>query len=238
MLIVGDGIREGVENIVDFVQRHSGLHFTLALVEAALYRDTANRIIVQPRCLARTEVLQRLVFGEAQVQPEPDDEDQPLSDHQQENVRFWTAVLRDFAFSDVAVEVPKVGRSASLYVNVPNPGFGNEGLWFAGYLFRQTRHVGCYMTYRKGIDHAERIFEGLRAELDALRTDLGDDLRDWENAAGRPRIGFWRETELPFPPEDSDGDEFDNAVAWMRDRLDRLVSTLGPKVRRLLRPEA
>ena len=36
LLIVGDGIREDVEHIVDFVQRHSGLHFNLALVEAAL----------------------------------------------------------------------------------------------------------------------------------------------------------------------------------------------------------
>ncbi len=42
LLIIGDGIREGVESIVDFVQRHSGLHFNLALVEAALYRDASN----------------------------------------------------------------------------------------------------------------------------------------------------------------------------------------------------
>ena len=49
LLIVGDGIQEGVANIVDFVQRHSGLHFNLALVEVALYRDAANHLIVQPR---------------------------------------------------------------------------------------------------------------------------------------------------------------------------------------------
>ena len=36
LLIIGDGIREGVESIVNFVQNHSGLHFNLALVEAAL----------------------------------------------------------------------------------------------------------------------------------------------------------------------------------------------------------
>ena len=29
LLIVGDGIREGAEKIVDFVQRHSGLRFSL-----------------------------------------------------------------------------------------------------------------------------------------------------------------------------------------------------------------
>ena len=52
LLIIGDGIREEAASIVDFVQRYSGLHFNLAMVEAALYRDTANRLIVQPRVLA------------------------------------------------------------------------------------------------------------------------------------------------------------------------------------------
>ena len=61
LLIIGDGIREGVENIVDFVQRHSGLHFNLALVELAMYRDGADRVIVQPRVLTRTTVVRRVV---------------------------------------------------------------------------------------------------------------------------------------------------------------------------------
>lgn len=114
LLIIGDGVREGVENIVDFVQRHSGLHFTLALVEAALYRDTGDRIIVQPRCLARTEVVSRLVFRDGEARPEPDGADEPPSDREQENARFWTAVLRDYAFSDVAVEVPDVTRGGAV----------------------------------------------------------------------------------------------------------------------------
>ena len=48
LLIVGDGIQQGAANIVDFVQRYSGLHFNLAMVEAALYRDNANQLIVRP----------------------------------------------------------------------------------------------------------------------------------------------------------------------------------------------
>ena len=62
LLIIGDGIQEGVENIVHFVQQHSGLHFNLALVEAALYRDGLNQLLVQPRVLAQTEILQRRVI--------------------------------------------------------------------------------------------------------------------------------------------------------------------------------
>ncbi|MCY3620110.1 MAG: hypothetical protein OXH68_00185 [Gammaproteobacteria bacterium] len=238
LLIIGDGIREGVENIVDFVQRHSGLHFTLALVEAALYRDTASHIIVQPRCLARTEVVSRQVFGEGQARPEPEEADEPPTELERENARFWTAVLRDYAFADVAVEVPDVTKGAQLDVSVPNSGFGGWGLWFTGYIYRRNGDVHCYLASRKGIDIAERIFAGLVAELDGLRADLGDDLQHWETDAGRPRIGFRRETRLPFPPEGDGTGEFDEAVAWMRDRLDRLVSTLYPKLQRLLRPGA
>lgn len=234
LLIVGDGIREGVENIVNFVQRHSGLHFTLALVEAALYRDTDDSIIVQPRCLARTEVIQRSVFGDDQAMPEPDDADKPPSDNQQENRRYWNAVLRDYAFSDVTVDVPEVTDGANLDIPVPDSGFGQWGLWFTGRVDRQKGHIECYLSRRSGIDQAERVFADLKADMDELRTDLGDDLRlYWDSK----RIGFQRETQLPFPPGGVENDEFDDAVAWMRDHLDRLVSTLYPRLQRLLRPK-
>ena len=129
-----------MEKIVDFVQRNSGLHFKLALVEAALYRDTASRIIVQPRIL----------------------------------------------------------------------------------------------TCRKGIPQAVQIYENVMASLEELRSELGDDLECWENNAGRQRIGFRRPTRLPFAPNDSSPDEFGEAVSWMRDRLDRLVSTLHPRLQRMI----
>ena len=96
LLIIGDGIREGVENIVQFVQRHSGLHFKLALVEAALYRDTGERIIVHPRVLARTEVVHRIVVEGSLVEDrtsEEEDGDRASYNNEPENVRFWTAVL-------------------------------------------------------------------------------------------------------------------------------------------------
>ena len=37
LLIVGDGIREGVEAIAEYLQLHAGLHFSLGLVELPTY---------------------------------------------------------------------------------------------------------------------------------------------------------------------------------------------------------
>src|SRR5690606_25341826 len=49
LLVAGDGIREGTEAIVQFMQDHSGLHFTFGLVEMAGYALPDGRLLVQPR---------------------------------------------------------------------------------------------------------------------------------------------------------------------------------------------
>ena len=238
LLIVGDGIREDVEDIVSFVQRHSGLHFNLALVEAALYRDGASRIIVQPRVLARTEIVRRIVVDEGggrDIVPDYDSGEETLSDQERENLRFWNAVLQNYSFSDVDVELPTPGKGATIGVMVRGSGFGGWGLNFTAYLFRsRPQGIGCYLTWRKGLQDAGRVFSEIEASLDELRVELGKDLMNFTDSAGRPRIGFWRETRLPLPT-DADSEEFLSAVAWMRDHLDRLVSALHPRLRQMIK---
>ena len=239
LLIVGDGIREGVENIVDFVQRHSGLHFNLALVEAAVYRDGASRRIVQPRVVARTEIVRRVVYEDriGSEAPPLDDtvDDEPLSERQQENLRFWQAVLRDYAFSDVTLEVPAATKGAALFVKVRNSEFGDWGLWFTAFLYHSPpAHIGCYLTCRKGIATAVRLFGEMGESFEELRRDVGGDLDQWTNSAGRPRLGFHREVKFPLVVGGEETDDFHDAVLWMRDCLNRLVSTLHPRLQQRL----
>ena len=86
---------------------------------------------------------------------------------------------------------------------------------------------------RKGIQPAAEVYEDVGRSLEELRTELGDDLEHWERA-GRRRIGFTRSTQLPFAPEGAAAGEFVDAVAWMRESLDRLVSTLHPRLQRMI----
>ena len=236
LLIVGDGIREGVGKIVDFVQRHSGLHFQLALVEAALYRDTDDRILVQPRVLARTEIVERIVIdsGAPIDAPEEEEQEDVLSDMEQENFRFWSGVVQDFRFSDVTVEEPTATKGSSVLIGVSNTALGGRGMFFGAYLYRRESLVGCYLGCRKGQLREGRIHERLRDSVEALRHEAGGDLLVWTNSSGRPRIGFQRKTSLPFPADGNGSREFDEAVEWMRDRLDRLVSTFNPRLQRIL----
>lgn len=64
LLIVGDGIREGIEHMVDYLQETPQLHFSLGLVEMGVYRVGATdkgSLLIQPRILARTQEVTRAV---------------------------------------------------------------------------------------------------------------------------------------------------------------------------------
>ncbi len=63
LLIVGDGIREGVETIIEYLQRHAGLHFSLGLVEMPVYSMPNGDQLVAPRVLARTLLVTRNVVA-------------------------------------------------------------------------------------------------------------------------------------------------------------------------------
>ena len=76
LLIVGDGIREGVEQMADFLNQTPRLRFTLGLVEMGLYaldpEADPPEFYVQPRIVARTREVTRAVV-EIKTPVRPDD---------------------------------------------------------------------------------------------------------------------------------------------------------------------
>ena len=80
------------------------------------------------------------------------------------------------------------------------------------------------------------VFGEIETSLEELRDELGPEVENW-TGQGRPRIGFWRKTQFPLP-DDNEHEEFRTAVAWMRDRLDRIVSALHPRLRRMIDAES
>ena len=74
LLIIGDGIHEGVERMAAFLSHTPQLQFTLGLVEMGLYsvegHATSRELFVQPRLLARTrEVVRAVVEVKTPVAP-------------------------------------------------------------------------------------------------------------------------------------------------------------------------
>ena len=69
LLVVGDGIREGVERITEHLRRFAGIQFTFGLVELAMFElpegSTPGGLIVEPRVLARTVEIERAIVRRA-----------------------------------------------------------------------------------------------------------------------------------------------------------------------------
>ena len=244
LLIVGDGIRERAEKIVDFVQSHSGLRFNLALVEAALYRDGPHRLLVQPRVLARTEIVQRFVVeGATPVQSLEEEPEVPEGDWEKETGRFWRAVFsEDFTFADSESELEKGGHPVQ--VRVRGAGLNGAALRFVFSLSGYGTVISCYLSARKGWAREERIFDEALAAVDDLKREMQppasdgdrpwDDLEEWRTPRGGKCVGFQRECAPPLFGSSEESAEYREAVAWMRDRANRLVSVLHPRLRQML----
>ena len=61
--IIGDGIRENMEELASYIHQYGNMNFTLSLIELPLYLNPQeNEIIISPRILARTKEIERIVF--------------------------------------------------------------------------------------------------------------------------------------------------------------------------------
>ncbi|WIG96790.1 hypothetical protein [Myxococcus sp. SDU36] len=60
VLVVGDGIREGTEQLIEVLQLHAGFRFTFALVELSVFLlpGGQGRLVI-PRTLLRTQMVER-----------------------------------------------------------------------------------------------------------------------------------------------------------------------------------
>jgi len=130
LLVIGDGIREGMESIVDFLQQHTGLQFTMALVEAAIFRLPSSELLVQPRILARSVIVNRTVVElaneEIRIQGGSEfDEEEELSESDETNQLFWAAVLKGLSLSEPSQKIPRPGKRSNVGL-LKNPVLGRS----------------------------------------------------------------------------------------------------------------
>jgi hypothetical protein len=144
LLIVGDGIHEGVESMAEFLQRTPQLGFTLGLVELALFKvgaDAEEGLFVQPRVLARTrEVIRAIVEVRSNIPdvsvkcaiPETDFEKTATSGKRPPplTLTLFLDELRKNAGAEVAVLAEKTIQEAPTHGLDPEYGGGGVMLKF------------------------------------------------------------------------------------------------------------
>ena len=230
LLIVGDGIREGVEAIAEYLQRHANLHFSLGLVELPIYVLPDGRRLVVPRILVRTTVIARTVVSmpEGYVLKEASDrvhasdgdpDRNALADEQQ---RFWAEFLGDLKLDDPEQPVPKPARQGYLNFSLPAP---SGSSWLTVYRNMAKNEVGVFLS-SSGNTAGYHALESIVDDWSVILGLLGGTTRLDTNREGKSRIADSFSGGSLSQPEARK-----QAFGWLSGRVNDFVNVLRPRVR-------
>jgi hypothetical protein len=232
LLIVGDGIREGVEAIVEYLQVHAGLHFTLGLVELPIFVMPTGECIVAPRVLARTETLLRTVIAapEGMLVVDVDQPADPTTEPQDsERKQFWLEFLAGLDFDDPDQKKANPTNQGAIFFPLPAP---RGSVWLTVYRNVSKREVGLFLSYTRGSE-GESIVNKLLGEWDSIRLELGGSAEIWTDTAGEKSAGSPRTLIIDRHPTGSLANKAEqlHAFEWLRRRTNEFVNVLRPRVR-------
>jgi hypothetical protein len=166
LLIIGDGIRENMEGLVQYIQGQGALYFSLSLLEIPIYKapDTGD-LLVTPRILVKTKELERTVVRvvdkPALNATEELAEPSPISTTISEKVFYERlALARGNAVADSVADfmnelrkdlgaLGKLGKGKKLSLNIKSPNdtynFGSiqesGEVWYYG-IITKTEQLG------------------------------------------------------------------------------------------------
>lgn len=229
LLIVGDGIREGVEAIAEYLQAHAGLHFTLGLVELPVYRLPDGARLVVPRILARTHVITRNVIavpdgmslqddGAAAGEPDP-----PLDEMTRDRVAFWTEFVSKLSLDDPEQPIPKPARQGYVAFMLPAP---SGSCWITVFRNVGEGRVGLFLSYTRNTVGERAVRRILEEEWDDIRSEIGGTVRLFKDKMDRELV----QDEVAVGPLAAPANR-ERALQWLRTRSNDFVNALRPRVR-------
>lgn len=227
LLICGDGIREGVTAITDFLQRQGTLHFTFGLVEIAMHEMPEGRRLVQPRILAQSVIVKRTVVSlesEGLVAVDEDEEggEAELSDAARFYRDFWKEFIDDLELDDPDQPHPNPTQIGNVYFRMPR-----SNVWIVLYFLQKERRVGAYLTASRG-DLGDHIFERLSEDADRIEEELGIPVK-WTSEDGKHFISSSKNF-----PDLIDTAYRDKIKDFLADRSNRFVNVFRHRVKRIV----
>ncbi|HEY0043393.1 MAG TPA: hypothetical protein VGB62_02480 [Allosphingosinicella sp.] len=229
LLVVGDGIREGVEAIAQYLQTNAGLHFTLGLVELPIFEIPGGGRIVAPRIVARTQTIVRTVVAapegmvvEAEAGGGPDGVDEPLDPVVQDRVTFWTDLLRVLELDDPEQPIPQPSKQGYIALMLPAP---SGSCWLTIFRNIRDRKVGIFLSYTRGTIGERAVRAMLEQDWEAISAELGPGASRFTDKIDRSLVHEDR-TFSSWTPEDRAA-----ALRWLSERSNAFVNVFRPRVR-------
>lgn len=188
LAVIGDGIRENMEEMAEYIQRNGNLNFTLALIELPVYKKPDDsELVITPRILARTVEIERIIFrtGEEMAgEPAKPNEGKTISEMAfferlteaigQEQSEAFESFVRELS-SDLNI-LPKLGRGKKLSLNLKSAddtynfaSIQEDGeVWFYG-IVTKTEELGDKSI---GVEYLKQVAELVHGTLD-------DSYKEW-----------------------------------------------------------
>lgn len=228
LLIVGDGIRENVEAIAEYLQSHAGLHFTLGLVEMPIYASPGGHRIVVPRVMAKTVLITREVISapsgfilreESQAETEEPD---GLTENEASRRDFMLELVAGLTLDDPDQPTPRVSPKGWLFLYMPAP---VSSCWIGVLDKRSSGTVGIRLSSNAG-SVGEAAIRSAIADWESVAKELGGCPRLEEISPGRFVVEEFLVIDRTAGPENRD-----RALEWLRHRLRDFVSVFRPRIR-------
>lgn len=237
LVIAGDGIRENVGAIANFIEDHGTLHFTFGLVEMAIYRMPDGMHLVQPRVLAHSEVIRRIVVDVRDGQlDEPDTESNDaeqesvprpdLEEQRQKFSEFWKEWLEKYPLDDQSQPVKAPTKGTNQRFDMPK----DSKCWVCAVAAEQGGNAGVYINFPRQ-PMSDRIYASLLADQDAIHEAIGQPLK-WQSSEKGQWIALWHKF----------GDQMlmqrrAEVQAWLGDIVNRFINVFRPRIESVLREQ-
>jgi Endonuclease NucS len=236
LLIVGDGIREGVGDLASFLDEYGSLQFSFGLIEVAVFDLPMGGRLFSASVVAKTALLKRVVFlprftGDAPLDQEDgsDEEDADIIDGPSPDraaqagarLAFWNRLRESLHFDDVSQPMPGPTSGRNIFFQMP-PAGGRVRL--SAYLGASKDQIGVYINC-KSASLAGAIWDGLRREEQDIRRELGFEV-GWP--PDRPLVLVMDKMgDLGDPSNE------ERVLTFFREKLNRFVSVFRPRLERI-----
>lgn len=229
LLIVGDGIRSGAESLVAFLERYGHLKFGLGLIEVAAFALPDGGRLLQPRILARTTMLQRMILmgpsGPIQFEEAAAQEDKDVTDALQAQRdwyrAFWSEFLAALGRLDPALAYTDPAKSTNQFFSMPP--YGGMA-WISAFIAQSSGTAGVYLTFAKGFASAAELTKRLEEDKAAIEQELDAELLI-SRSGNKVYIGVPNEKF-----RDLGGDDRIRVINYLADKTRRMISAFRPRL--------
>jgi len=182
LLIAGDGIKEGVKGIIEFLTNVGHLNFTFAMVELSIYHLDGQEMLIVPKTLIKTTEVSKIMVEiptgfeiNKSIEYVSSKKSGTLSP-EKENARefyekFWNELISELTFDDPGQPMPNPASAQNLFVYLGK----TKKAWISAYFMQSQKRVGVYFRVQ-GDQYGSQILEALSEEKELIKEELGEEV--------------------------------------------------------------